>query len=171
MTAKEQNKLLSLFMIAQSGLQFFAILIIGFHFFVIGLIIDLVDGKSDNRQQVRSISIGLNILISLILCAPIFIGGWKLLKERRNAPTWGIIAGIFCSLNIPLGIAVAYLVFYDLLHLPGVSWGVIPNLLCFPSLPFGIVIGSYGVWFLRSEEGKKFYLKGWNLLASSVERK
>lgn len=160
MTAKEHNKLLSVFMIAQSGLQFFAILIVGFYFFgIIGLVIDLVDGKANNRQQVRSISIGLNILISFILCAPIFVGGWKLLKERRNAPIWGIIAGIFCFLNIPLGIVVAYFVFYDLLHLFGVSWGIIPNLLCFLSLPFGIVVGRYGVWFLRSEEGKRFYLK------------
>ena len=42
---------------------------------------------------------------SLIFVIPQIVGGWKLLKERPNARTWGIVGSIISCLSFPLGTA------------------------------------------------------------------
>jgi hypothetical protein len=46
------------------------------------------------------------VIFSMILIISQLIGGWKLLKEKANARTWGIIGSVLSLLSFPLGTAV-----------------------------------------------------------------
>jgi uncharacterized membrane protein len=38
------------------------------------------------------------------------------------------------------------------------TWGIAASIISLPSIPLGTASGIYGLWFLRGEEGKQFYL-------------
>jgi hypothetical protein len=44
-------------------------------------------------------------LFSMVFVLPQLIGGWKMIKEKPNARTWGIIGSIVACLSFPLGTA------------------------------------------------------------------
>jgi hypothetical protein len=107
MTAKEHNKLVGTFLLIHGGISalmmFFMVLIYG----VIGAGI-AAGAQRQEEQIIGGIFILLVVVISgfsTLLIVPQLIGGWKLLKERGNARTWGIIGSILALLSVPLGTA------------------------------------------------------------------
>jgi hypothetical protein len=63
-------------------------------------------------------------LLGAIFVLPTALASWKMLKRRRHARIWGIIAAILVA----------------------------------PIMPLGTMFGIYGLWFLFSAEGRRFYL-------------
>jgi len=108
MTAKEHNKLLSIFMLAHGGLQIFGVIIMALIYGGIGTAM-IANARRDEEQMIGGVFIGVMLLIafiSLFFVIPQFVGGWKLLKEKASARTWGIVASFLCLLSFPFGTAV-----------------------------------------------------------------
>ncbi len=108
MTGKEHNKLLSIFMLVHGGLQIFGVIIMILIYGGIGTAM-LANARPDEEQMIGGIFIGVMLLIafiSLFFVIPQFVGGWKLLKEKTSARTWGIVACFLCLLSFPFGTAV-----------------------------------------------------------------
>ena len=73
----------------------------------LGAAMFLTSRKDDERFAGMAI-FAMMIFIGIIALAfilPQIIGGWKLLKERPNARTWGIVGSIISCLSFPLGTA------------------------------------------------------------------
>ena len=107
MTAKEQNKLAGTFLLIHAGIQTALMLFIGLIYGGVGAAMFLGARKQED-QFVGLIVVGVMLfvaLISLVFVVPQFVGGWKMLKERPNARTWGIIGSIVSCLSFPLGTA------------------------------------------------------------------
>ena len=108
MTAREHNKLLSIFFFIQGGLQL-----------VIGIIMTLVYGgvggallAGGHKQEDRMVggvfvvvAVFIGIMIAAFAAFNLFTG-LKLLKERRIGRTLGIVASCLALLNFPLGTAL-----------------------------------------------------------------
>ena len=107
MVGREQNKLAGIFLLVHAGIQTIVMLFIGLIYGGIGAGL-LIGGKKDEEQMVGLVFIAAIVfllILSLIFVLPQFIGGWKMLKERPNARTWGIIGSIASCLSFPLGTA------------------------------------------------------------------
>ena len=120
MTAREHNKLLSIFFFIQGGLQL-----------LIGIIMTLVYGgvggallAGGHKQEDRMVggvfvvvAVFIGIMIAAFAAFNLFTG-LKLLKERRIGRTLGIVASCIALLNFPLvtalGIYVLWFLFGDL---------------------------------------------------------
>lgn len=64
--------------------------------------------QRQEEQMVGGIFIAMILVIAVIstvLIVPQLIAGWKLLKEKPGARTWGIIGSILALLSFPLGTA------------------------------------------------------------------
>ena len=108
MTAREHNKLLSIFFFIQGGLQL-----------LIGIIMTLVYGgvggallAGGHKQEDRMVggvfvvvAVVIGIMIAAFAAFDLFTG-LKLLKERRIGRTLGIVASCLALLNFPLGTAL-----------------------------------------------------------------
>jgi len=108
MTGKEHNKLLSIFMLVHGGMQIFGVIIVALVYGGLGTAM-LASARRDEERLVGGVFIGVMLLVvfvSLLLVIPQIIGGWKLLKEKSSARTWGIIASIICLLGFPFGTAI-----------------------------------------------------------------
>lgn len=107
MTAKEHNKILSILMLVQGGLQILGGVVVvliygGFGFF-------MLNSSRRDESSLGGILIGAAIfaaLLVLVLAAIDFLAGWKLFKEKSGARTWGIVASIISLLGFPLGTAL-----------------------------------------------------------------
>jgi hypothetical protein len=107
MTAKEQNKLAGTFLMVHAGVQAFVMLFIGLIYGGVGAAM-FIGARREEEQFAGLIVIAFMVflaLLSLVLVVPQFVGGWKMLKERPNARTWGIIGSIVSCLSFPLGTA------------------------------------------------------------------
>lgn len=107
MTAKEQNKLAGIFLMAHGVLQAFVMLIIGLIYGGIGIAM-LSTSQKEDEQFAGVIILAVMVfvfLFSLLFVIPQIVGGWKMLKERPNARIWGIIGSIVSCLSFPLGTA------------------------------------------------------------------
>ena len=107
MTGKEQNKLAGIFLMVHGGLQAFVMLILGLIYGGVGSAL-LLGSAKEEEQFVGLVFIGIIfflLVLSTIFVIPQLIGGWKMLKERPNARTWGIIGSIVSCLSFPLGTA------------------------------------------------------------------
>lgn len=97
MTSKEKNRLASIFLLAQGGLQ--TLVIFGFT-----LLFSLVASDAPASDKGFFIFFGLFYFIYfLVFIIPQLIGGWKMYKEDPNAKNWGVIASILACFWIPLG--------------------------------------------------------------------
>jgi hypothetical protein len=108
MTAKEHNRLAGIFLLAHGGLHLLALLFIGVIYGGIGSVF-LVSAKKDEEQIIGAIFLGFAVLIlsiGSIFAGIQLIAGWKMLKEKPNARTWGIVANIMVVVSFPLGTAV-----------------------------------------------------------------
>jgi hypothetical protein len=107
MTAREQNKLAGIFLMIHGGLQAFAIIFISIFYGIFGAVM-LANSRRNEDQIAGGVVIGIMVLVvifGLLFILPQLIGGWKMIKERPNARTWGIIGSIISCLSFPLGTA------------------------------------------------------------------
>ena len=92
---------------AHGGLQAAMMLFLGLVYGGVGAA--LVFGAQKQEEQFVGLIFVAVILFlavfSLIFVLPQLIGGWKLLKERPDARTWGIIGSIVSCLSFPIGTA------------------------------------------------------------------
>ena len=107
MTAKDHNKLVGIFLMVHGGIQAFAIILIGLIYGGIGAAIAV--GGKNQEKPIGLIFIAMVAVIAVIgslFIIPQLVGGWKMLKEKANAKTWGTVASIIAVLSFPLGTAV-----------------------------------------------------------------
>ncbi len=118
MNPKEQNKLAGIFLLVHGAIQAFVMLILGLIYGGLGLAMISSSNKQD--EQVAGIAFIVAMIVvfvaSMVVVLPQLIGGWKLIKERPNARTWGIIGSIVSCLSFPLGTAAGV---YGLIFLFG----------------------------------------------------
>jgi cytochrome bd-type quinol oxidase subunit 2 len=108
MTAKDHNKLLGIFHLIQGGLQAFAGIIIGLVYGAMGMAFR-ANAHRPEEQMMATVFIVLAFVLApivLILAGVNLMAGYKLLKEKAEARTWGIVASIVSLLSIPLGTAL-----------------------------------------------------------------
>lgn len=107
MTAKEHNKLVGIFLLAHGGLQMLVMIILALVYGVMGSAM-MATARGDEQIFVGGIFLVMVIFLvffSLLFLIPQIVGGYKMLKERPNARTWGIIGSILSCLSFPLGTA------------------------------------------------------------------
>ncbi len=108
MTGKEHNKLLSIFMFVQGGLQLFGGILVALMYGGIGTFM-LTSARRDDEQMMGGMFIALAVISCLVILAiagVTLLAGWKMLKEQSGGRTWGIIASIISLLSFPLGTAL-----------------------------------------------------------------
>lgn len=108
MTAKEHNKLLSIFMLVQGGLQIFGGIFVALIYGGMGAFMLSAARRSDEQAMgafflIAAVVVG--VLVS-IFAGLMLLTGWKLLKQKPGARTWGIVASIVALLGFPLGTAL-----------------------------------------------------------------
>jgi hypothetical protein len=107
MTARDHNKLLSIFYFIQAALQLFGGIII----FVVYVILGgaMMSTSREQDQMMGGIFMGVGVVLGIVLIA---LGGFTLLtafsvlKERPVGRTLGIIISILVLLSFPLGTAL-----------------------------------------------------------------
>lgn len=108
MTAKDHNKLLSIFFFILGGLQLLGGVFIVVIYGVLGGAM-IASARRDDEQVMGGIFLGLAVVIGVIMlafaCLYLF-GGLKMLKEQRIGRTLGIIGSILALLSFPLGTAL-----------------------------------------------------------------
>ena len=108
MTAKDHNRLLSIFFLIQGGLQLFIGILMAAIYGGVGGVM-LSTARKQEEQMVGGIFVVLAVCIGILLA--VFAGfylftGFKLLKERRIGRTLGIVASCLALLGFPLGTAL-----------------------------------------------------------------
>ena len=106
MTAKEQNRLAGIFLMAHGGFQALIMLFLCFFYGIFGAAI-FFGGKGEEKfvGLIFIAVIAVMIVFSLIFVIPQIVGGWKMYQEKANARTWGIIGSIMACMSVPLGTA------------------------------------------------------------------
>lgn len=106
MTAKEHNRLIGIFLLAHGGLYALVMGLLCIVYIVMG-------GAMFATAKPEEKFVGLLfvfmvvfvVLMAVIFALPQIIGGFKMLKERPTARTWGIIGSIIACLSFPIGTA------------------------------------------------------------------
>jgi hypothetical protein len=107
MTAKEHNKMVGIFLLAHGALYLLIMVVLALVYGVIGGAM-VAGARRDEEAFMGGLFVAMVFLMlffGLLLSVPQLIGGWKMIKERPNARTWGIIGSIVAMLNMPLGTA------------------------------------------------------------------
>ena len=107
MSAKEQNKLVGIFLMVHGGIQSMVMLLLAFIYGVMGIAI-VSTARRTEEQTVGVffiVIIAFVVLFSLAFIIPQLVGGWKIYKEAPNARIWGIIGSIVACISFPLGTA------------------------------------------------------------------
>jgi hypothetical protein len=110
MTVIEHNKLLGIGFAAFAAIFAFTILLL----LVVSLGVFVALGISFANETGNSQAAGIGViggvmavifygLLGTIFVVPMALASWKMLKRRRNARTWGIVAAILVATIIPLG--------------------------------------------------------------------
>ena len=107
MTDKEQNKMAGIFLMVHGALQAFVMGIFGLIYGGLGIAMISTSNKQDEQFAGMFFIVFMVVIvgIGLLFILPQLIGGWKMIKERPNARTWGIIGSIISCLSFPLGTA------------------------------------------------------------------
>jgi len=107
MNAKEQNKLAGIFLLGHGCIQLLIMFALGIIYAGFGVAMFATARK--NEEQFAGLAIAVImifvVLFSLIFVIPQLVGGWKMIKERPNARTWGIVGSIISCMSFPLGTA------------------------------------------------------------------
>lgn len=107
MTAKEHNRLVGIFLLAHGGLQAFTMILLALVYGGMGTFM-VANARRSEEQMVGAIFIGMIlfvVVLATIFVIPQLVAGWKLLKEKPGARTWGIVGSIIALLSFPLGTA------------------------------------------------------------------
>ncbi|MEP7149862.1 MAG: hypothetical protein ABI857_13360, partial [Acidobacteriota bacterium] len=108
MTARDHNKLLSIFYFVQAGLQLLA----GIIFFLVYVILGgaMMSASSRGEEQMMGgIFLGMGVLIGIICLAFgafTLLTAFKVLKEKPVGRTLGIIISILVLISFPIGTAL-----------------------------------------------------------------
>ena len=108
MTAKEHNKLVGIFLLVHGGISALMMIFMVLIYGILGAGL-AASATRQEEQLVGGIFLGVMVLIAVVsvfLIVPQIIGGLKLLKEKSNARTWGIIGSILSLMSFPFGTAV-----------------------------------------------------------------
>ena len=108
MTGKDHNKVLSILMFVQGGLQLFVGILVALMYGGIGTFM-LTNARRDDEQMMGGMFIALAVIVGLVILAfagVTLLAGWKMLKEKSGGRTWGIIASIISLISFPLGTAL-----------------------------------------------------------------
>ncbi len=107
MTAKEHNKLLSIFFFIQTGLTIFGGIMAAVIYGGMGAVMS-ASGRGD-EQTIGGIFLIAAVAVSffiLIFSALYGFAGWKLYKEEKIGRTLGIVCSCIFLLGFPLGTAL-----------------------------------------------------------------
>jgi hypothetical protein len=107
MNARDHNKLVGIFLMIHGGLQALIMVILSLVYGGVGAVL-LTSAKREEEQMVGAIFIGailFIVVLSVFFVIPQLLGGWKLIKEKPGARTWGIVGSIIALLSFPLGTA------------------------------------------------------------------
>src|SRR5215204_3718880 len=108
MTARDHNKLLSIFYFIQAGLQ----LVGGVIFFIVYVVLGgamLSASRGNDEQIMGGVFMGLGVIIGLlciVLGAVTLFTGFKVHKVQPIGRTLGIILSILILLSFPIGTAL-----------------------------------------------------------------
>ncbi len=108
MTAQDHNKLLGILHLVQSGLQIVGGILIAVIYGALGAVFT-ANAQRQEDQFIGQLFVVLALIVTpivLILGGINLIAGYKMLKEKAGARTWGIVASIICLLGFPLGTAL-----------------------------------------------------------------
>ena len=108
MTAKDHNKLLSIFFFIMGGLQLLAGVFVILMYGGMGMFFLTGSNRSED-QNVGGFLLVIGVVAGvfvLIFAALFLLTGWKLLKEQAIGRTLAIIASILSLLSFPLGTAL-----------------------------------------------------------------
>ncbi|HEX8290044.1 MAG TPA: hypothetical protein VF556_18835 [Pyrinomonadaceae bacterium] len=107
MTAKEHNKLVGIFLLVHGGVSALMMIFMVVIYGIIGAGM-AASATRQEEQLIGGVFLGVMVLIAVVsvfLIVPQIIGGMKILKEKNNARTWGIIGSILALLSFPFGTA------------------------------------------------------------------
>jgi glucan phosphoethanolaminetransferase (alkaline phosphatase superfamily) len=107
MNVKEQNRLVGIFLLIHGGLQSLMMLFFVLFYSGIGIAIMTSEGTRDAQIAGSFMIVFALIFLAIfsVFIVPQLVGGWKILKERPNARTWGIIGSIVACMSFPFGTA------------------------------------------------------------------
>jgi uncharacterized membrane protein len=108
MTGKDHNKLLGIFHLVQGGLQAFGGILVALIYGILGMTIK-ANAHRPEEEMMGTIFVVLAFVVApiiLILAGINLTAGYKMIKEKAGARTWGIVASILCLWSIPLGTAL-----------------------------------------------------------------
>ncbi len=117
MTAKDHNKIIGVLFLVQGGLGLFGILIAVLMFGVMGVTL-IGGGRHRGDAAVGAVFFGLIIgvlIASVIFLLPSFAAGYGMIKEKRWAKIWAIIAACLILLSFPFGTALGVYALWFLL--------------------------------------------------------
>lgn len=120
MTPEQHNKYLGWSHLGYGAIfLLFTLLIMGF--FGVAMIGAMLSGPSAGAAELFMI-LFVWLFIAVVYGAmiiPSFIAGYGLLKRKRWARTWAIIAGVVAAMSFPFGTAVCVYTFWMLFSEPG----------------------------------------------------
>ena len=120
MTPEQHNKYLGWSHIGYGGIfLLFTLLILGF--FGVAFIGALLSGPGGGTAELFLL-LFVWLFIAVMYAAmiiPSFIAGYGLLKRKKWARTWAIIAGVVAAMSFPFGTAVCVYTFWLLFSEPG----------------------------------------------------
>ena len=123
MTPEQHNKYLAWSHIAYAG--FFALIFgIVFVFFGIGILSALLSSPGPNGPPAVFLVI-MTLFMAMMFGAftlPSFVAGYGLLKRKKWAKVWAIIAAVLAGGQFPMGTAVTVYTFWFLFSEPGKQW-------------------------------------------------
>lgn len=108
MTAKEHNRLLSIFFFVQGGLQVLGGILVGLIYGGLGAFM-LSSSRRDEDQMMGGIFVAMAVVVGLMVFAFAVLDlftGWKLHKEQPIGRVLGIVASCIALLGFPLGTAL-----------------------------------------------------------------
>lgn len=108
MKAKDHNKVLSILMFVQGGLQVLGGIMVALIYGGIGTFM-MTNSRRDDEQAMGGFFIALAFIVGALVLAfagITLLAAWKLLKEKTGGRTWGIVASIVSLLSFPLGTAL-----------------------------------------------------------------
>lgn len=108
MTARDHNRMLSIFFFIQAGLQLLGAILLILMFAGFGTYI-LSAARGGDEEMIGGIFVAVaivSLILSFIFTVFHFIVGWKMHKIAPSGRIWGIVASCLCLPSIPMGTAL-----------------------------------------------------------------